>query len=294
VEYARTHASRSRDYESKAKIIREALGNRPASEITPKEIEAWLTARCKSPATANRYRAFLSLGYRLALQNGMVNSNPARLVRQRREPSGRLRYLTRDEYARLCDVLATKYPQHLAEFILSVQTGMRLSEQYSTTWSQVHLERRAIELTKTKNGSARTVHLNSDAIAALRSVMPSRPRASQRVFPSTRKAFDTRFWFLPALAEAKIPNYVWHCNRHTFCSWLAMAGATTREIMEAAGHKTITMAARYTHLSPDHSLAVVERISSASRAATGIHYSTATKTTTGQERPLDLSGQSSS
>jgi hypothetical protein len=40
-----------------------------------------------------------------------------------------------------------------------------------------------------------------------------------------------------------------------------MAGATTREIMEAAGHKTIAMAARYAHLSPRHTLSVVDRIS---------------------------------
>lgn len=34
-----------------------------------------------------------------------------------------------------------------------------MTEQYSCLWSQVDLERRTIELTKTKNGSARTVHL---------------------------------------------------------------------------------------------------------------------------------------
>jgi hypothetical protein len=45
-------------------------------------------------------------------------------------------------------------PAHLAEFVVSVHTGMRLSEQYSCLWSQVDLERRTIELTKTKNGPA--------------------------------------------------------------------------------------------------------------------------------------------
>ena len=72
--------------------------------------------------------------------------------------------------------------------------------------------------------------------------------------------FDTRSWFVPCLAEAEIAGYVWHSNRHTFCSWLAMAGASIKEIQEAAGHKTITMSARYSHLSPAHKLSVVERI----------------------------------
>jgi hypothetical protein len=34
-------------------------------------------------------------------------------------------------------------------------------------------------------------------------------------------------------------------NCHTFCSWIAMAGASITEIQELAGHKTITRSARY-------------------------------------------------
>jgi integrase len=37
---------------------------------------------------------------------------------------------------------------------------------------------------------------------------------------------------------------------HTFCSWLSMAGVSIKEIQELAGHKTIAMSARYSHLSP--------------------------------------------
>jgi len=47
------------------------------------------------------------------------------------------------------------------------------------------------------------------------------------------------------LKEAKIAGYTWHSNRHTFCSWLAMAGRSMKDIQTLAGHKTITMAARY-------------------------------------------------
>jgi hypothetical protein len=46
-----------------------------------------------------------------------------------------------------------------------------------------------------------------------------------------------------------------------------MAGATIKEIQELAGHKTVTMSARYAHLSPDHKLAVIDRIAAAATAA---------------------------
>jgi integrase len=264
LEFVANHKD-NRNYKSKAGIVREDMGSRSAAEMTPQELERWLREHCKTAATANRYKAFISLCYREGIRNGKVAVNPARLVRQRKEGEGRLRFLSREEYDRLHAVIARRFPEHQAEFVVSVHTGMRLSEQYSCTWSQVHLDRRTIELTKTKNGSARTVHLNSDAMAAIESLRLPKQRPTDAVFPreGTKGRFDTRSWFQPCLEEAGITGYVWHSNRHTFCSWLAMAGATIKEIQEAAGHKTITMSARYSHLSPEHKLSVVERIASA-------------------------------
>jgi|HubBroStandDraft_1064217.scaffolds.fasta_scaffold32166_2 integrase len=256
------HHKDNRSYKSKAAIVTAALGSQPAADLTPQELERWLRGHCKTPATSNRYKAFISLCYREGIRNGKVTINPARLVRHRKEGAGRLRFLSREEYDRLYSVVARRFPEHLAEFIVSIHTGMRLSEQYSSTWSQVHFDRRTIELTKTKNGSARTVHLNSDAVAAIQSLKHPLHKSSDPVFPreGDKGRFDTRSWFQPCLADAEIIGYVWHANRHTFCSWLAMAGASIKEIQEAAGHKTITMSARYSHLSPAHRLSVVERI----------------------------------
>ena len=201
------------------------------------------------------------------MRNGKVSVNPARLVRQRKEGTGRLRFLSQEEYAALHKVISKRFPEHLAEFVVSVHTGMRLSEQYSCTWSQVNIDSKTIELTKTKNGSARTVHLNSDAVQAIQSLRLPKQYASDPVFPrgGSKSSFDTRSWFHPSMEDAGISGYVWHCNRHTFCSWLAMAGASIKDIQEAAGHKSIMMSARYSHLSPEHKLSVVERIASASK-----------------------------
>jgi len=263
LEFVANHKD-NRNYKSKAGIVREDMGSLSAAEVTPQELERWLREHCKTAATANRYKAFISLCYREGVRNGKVAVNPARLVRQRKEGGGRLRFLSREEYDRLCEVITKRFPEHLAEFVVSVHTGMRLSEQYSCTWSQVNLDRRTIELTKTKNGSARAVHLNSDAVAAIESLRRPILRASDPVFPRQGKSFDTRSWFHPCLEDAGVTGYVWHSNRHTFCSWLAMAGASIKEIQEAAGHKSIIMSARYSHLSPAHKLSVVERIASAS------------------------------
>jgi integrase len=151
-------------------------------------------------------------------------------------------------------------------FIASVYTGMRWGEQFSLEWGQVDLKRKVIRLTKTKNGSARNVPLNSVALDALQQQRASVPHdAGDMVFPRPGPRSDCRWWFEPALTEAKITEYTWHNNRHTFCSWLAMAGVSTKEIQVLAGHKTITMAARYAHLSPEATASASERLVTASK-----------------------------
>jgi site-specific recombinase XerD len=253
----------SRSYRTKAKIVGEVFGATEAAEIKPQEIERFLRKRCKTPATSNRYRAFFSLCFRRGITHGKITSNPARSVDRKTEPSGRPDYLTAEEYARLHAVIARRFPDHLAEFVVSVHTGMRLGEQYTCTWSQFKEHEGKIELSETKNGQARTVFLNADAAAAILSVKPAVVKGSTRIFArqGSSDTFDNRSWYAPCLREAGISKKAtWHTNRHTFCSWLAMAGASTLDIMHAAGHKHMAMAARYSHLSSAHKASVVDRI----------------------------------
>jgi len=51
LEYQEKRAGRLRDDESKAKIVKEAMGGRSASAITPQEIGSWLNKHTKTPAT---------------------------------------------------------------------------------------------------------------------------------------------------------------------------------------------------------------------------------------------------
>ena len=237
------------------------FGNRPAADVTPPEFDQFLTGLKLSNTTCNRYRAYFSLCYRLGMENGNVSSNPARLVRMKKEDNARTGYLSREEFDTVLGIIKRDNPEQAPAFIVSVYTGMRWGEQYSLTWGQVDLKRKKIRLEKTKNGSKRDVPLNSVALHAL---VQQQARVehgrSDMVFPRPGPESDTRWWFEPALKEAKITDYVWHSNRRTFCSWLALAGVGTKDIQVLAGHKTITMAARYSHLSPEATESASERL----------------------------------
>jgi hypothetical protein len=67
-----------------------------------------------------------------------VTINPARQVLHRREGSGRVRFLIREEYDRLYKMIEERFPEHLPEFIISAK---HLSKQYSLLWNQAHLDR---------------------------------------------------------------------------------------------------------------------------------------------------------
>ena len=123
--YAKTHLKTWVDYDWKERDLRKPFGSRPAAEITPQEIDRFLTERCKTPATANRFRAFFSLCCRISMDNDKISSNPARLVRMRRENNARLRFLSRDEYKKLSAIILRENPNQHPAFIASVYTGMR-------------------------------------------------------------------------------------------------------------------------------------------------------------------------
>lgn len=265
IEFSQNHHTDTRNVESRINQILPEFGERIANNIKPAEIDAWISENTKTAATANRYRAVFSLIFREALRNGKVSSNPARLVRQRKEGNGRVRWLKHEEEEILRKAIADLYPDtpYLDELTISLGTGMRLSEQFQLGWKNVDFKRKEVHLLKTKNGDARDIPMNSEVIAAFER-MKLRTGTNTRVFPVD----NPRWWFEVAREKAGLADYVWHCNRHTFCSRLIAAGVSLKTVQVLAGHKTISMTARYSHLAPNTLHAAVETITATHQSST--------------------------
>jgi integrase len=172
--------------------------------------------------------------------------------------------LSDPEEKRLRSSIDHRFPEFLPHFVLSINTGMRMSEQYGLLWKQVDFERRQLHLIRTKNGDSRTIPLNTVALGALQELRGKETRPeTEPVFPSLRTGNalqGSRGWFSTALQEAKIQEYTWHCNRHTFASRLVMAGVDLRTVAELLGHRTLQMVMRYSHLAPEHQTSAVDRL----------------------------------
>jgi integrase len=254
--------------------------DRAADSITPQDFERHITRmaeeRSWAPASVNRYRALISLVFRLGIENGKVKENPARLIKHRQVNNTRTRWLSPEEEVRLRAAIDAVCPEHMPELDLALNTGLRLSEMYSLTWENVNVPRRVLTVPRSKNGETRHVPLNS---AALETLAELRKR-SDGTGPVIRNLHGEalvgpRYWFEPALGRAKIRAFSRHCLRHTFASRLVMAGVDLRTVQELLGHKSIAMTVRYSHLSPTHTLAAVERLGrTAPEAPTGTKTST--------------------
>jgi integrase len=138
---------------------------------------------------------------------------------------------------------------------------MRAGEQFQLKWQEVSFERRMISLPKTKTGKARHIPLNAIALQALQ----ERKLTQQDALYVFRDAgrdpqHDYHRWFNEALTEAKVADYSWHCNRHTFASRLVMAGVDLRTVAELMGQSSIQMTMLYAHLAPQHNRAAVDRL----------------------------------
>jgi integrase len=254
------------------------FGSRPAV-IPIEDLRKWFDEQDWENGTYNRYKSTLSLTYRLGIENGKVQSNPAKLLKHKREDNGRVRFLNQfapsrtemeylkacaDEESRLRAVILKNYPDHMPEFEIALHTGMRPSEQYGLIWSRVDLTRKMITIPKSKNGKTRHIPLNTVALAAFKVLQQRSLNPVGQVFVNIHgePLRGYKHWFDPAIAEAGIRDFTWYCLRHTFASRLVMSGVDLRTAAELMGHKTIQMTMRYAHLAPAHQLAAVERLSS--------------------------------
>ena len=147
-----------------------------------------------------------------------------------------------------------------------------------------------VNLDKTKNGDARTVHLNPDVMAAIRSPFFAEDEAvASQIFPREDRSSVTSTVSMkdsiiapgsrPPSLRQRFPESHGTDYATRFAPgsrWLAQPHAKS---WEAAGHKTISQSARYSHLSPlAHSIG---------RGPDRHRHRTCTRTGTGDITPIE-------
>lgn len=226
------------------------LGGKDLKDINKTLIDHIREVRSSGVAagTTNRYMALVRAILRKACFDWeWVDRVPK--VGQLRDKGGRIRSLTREEFANLLAQL----PQHLRDMaIFSVATGLRQSNVTRLQWKQVSIERRHLWVSadQHKNGKAHAVPLNDAALHVL-----ERRKGDHPTFVFTYEGnpivqVNTKAW-RNALLRAGIDDFRWHDLRHTFATWHREAGTPTHELQRLGGWKTLEMVERYAHVAPE-------------------------------------------
>lgn len=256
--YWMEHAKFARDASAilaKLDALSRLLGkNTLIAHITNADLMDYRAARQREGLQAhsvNRDFAYLKAALRHAhtMHGQQVPPIAWRQIRAK-EPPHRVRFLSRDEYARLLAVC----DDGMARIVkLAVATGLRKSNLLQLDWSQVDLASNMITV-PVKGNKLHRVKLTPAAKAALVAGVEQR---RGRVFDTRnfRKRWDK------AVAEAQLADFRFHDLRHTCATWMRMAGADLADICEALGHSSVTVTMRYAHIEPEHHVTAFDRIS---------------------------------
>jgi integrase len=224
-------------------------------------------SRVRTGSTVNRYLATLSHMLSFAVTEWrLIDRNPARDVGRKKESRGRVRFLDDNERAALLSACeSSAWPALYALVLLAISTGARRGELLSLKWADVALDGgapRAI-VRVSKNGDPRVLPLIRKALGALRKVKAQASPGSSFVF--AREGCDLPYRYFDAhwyraLAASGIRDFRFHDLRHTCASYLASQGASLLEIADVLGHRTMAMVKRYSHLTKDHKVHLLERM----------------------------------
>jgi integrase len=267
--------------------IMAALGDRPAAEIEPAEVEALLRHIAETgvaPATVNRNREIINaiFNYGTKPTTFSLPSNPAKHSDRRRIPAAPPLVFYRPEEIEALARAMTAGAHRPANWQrdeldiwedsrdgeavrVAAYAGLRLGELLALRWRDIDWTGSALIISRamsagiegsTKTDVARQVPLSDQAAGALDrlSKRPDYTSPSDFIFcnaygrPLDGSALRRRF--KRARDAAGLRPLRWHDLRHTFGSLLVAGGLDLVSVKEAMGHAQLGTTTRYLHARP--------------------------------------------
>ena len=245
-------------------MIAPTLGNIPYKELTTLNVEKLhldLTETINkhnkpySLATCNQALMVMKSLTKHLYGLNLVPNDVSLPVKLFRLDNARTRFLDIDEIKHLLDVCSTYSNKVIAGYVaLLALTGLRCSEASNIKWTDIDFEQHIVFIAKTKNGSARTIHLTSKMLTFIESIQPNPEnpyvfagKVQGQPLKSARKTFKK----LLNRAGIDPTGVCLHTLRHSLGSNLASNGVSLRLIQEQLQHRSIISTQRYAKLTTE-------------------------------------------
>lgn len=262
------------------RYLKDVFDKRPLKSITTLELEDFKASLMKRGLAAATIR--LIMGDIRRVYNKMEEWElysgpmPAAKIKMPKIDNARSRFLSPDEAKTLLAALNKRSKTWHDIALVSLHTGMRLSEVLTLRKQDVDLTNRILHLDG-KTGK-RSVSMNDEVFSVIKSLLKN--TGGNLVFPGKNgnqiRPDSSTNSFAAAVRDAQLNpddvdtrhKVVFHTLRHTYCSWLAMAGVPLYVIGETVGHSSPQMTKRYSHLCPEKKHQSVDLIAQVFSAGT--------------------------
>lgn len=239
-------------------------------DITAGKIDKWILDLAADNRIAsgsiNQRLQTLKVMMEFACSEGLIPENPARYVKPVADQYKRKGVLTKEEVHALLDPLVWKQYKHYVLNLLTLSTGMRISEIRGLKVEQVHTDYVEVHtaweeqhgLKEPKCGSVRDIPIIPLVYEALAEIIHLTD-ATDLVFygatkstPMAKSCIEKNLYdALKAIGISEIErrrrNLTFHSHRHTLNTLLRSAGIPDTKIRMITGHREQSMTERYTN-----------------------------------------------
>lgn len=278
-----------------------AIGNLQVASVSCDDVQDLingLKAEGLAYSTIKKTYDAINECYRTGIIKKKIVSNPAigvTLPKKSSFDSRELRYYTKEEAQKLCEVALSSYGNGKRVYrigeaiVIDLNTGLRLGELAALKWEDVDLDKRVIHVKGTNilvkdriNGgyhevnqksaksatSIRSVDINDAAMSAFKTVKELTGDSPYVFCNSNGKPTSMRYLdrLLRKIAvAANFPEdkiFGMHSLRHTFASSLFQSGTDVKVVSEILGHSDINITYNiYIHLIGEQKKKAIQRIS---------------------------------
>lgn len=232
--------------------------------LTIREFLGHLHHKGNQRSTMARKLATLRSFFQFLHREGVIDVNPARIVRTPRQDKAQPRFLSRDEVEVILLLPGNESDAGIRDCAileLLYATGIRVAELVGMNVEDVALAERLMKV-RGKGRKERLVPFGGNAEEAVRSYLPVRRCLLRR----KKTTHHPNALFLNLRGERitvrsvqrNIHKYIRrsaltldvhpHLFRHSFATHLLDAGADLRSIQELLGHESLATTQKYTHL----------------------------------------------
>lgn len=246
------------------------------AEVTPLDLRAFVSSLHESgyaKSSIARRLACLRSFFRFAQREGLVDTNPAKPLRNPRRERKLPHFLSTEEIAKLLNAPSSTTAMGLRDRAIletMYSAGVRVSELVGMNDGDID-RRQGVVRVRGKGKRERLAPLGSYALRALERWQAKRELAADEATDAAAPVFTNRFGRrLTTRSVARmLEKYLKqlgldlrttpHTLRHSFATHLLDRGADIRSVQELLGHKSLVTTQIYTHVSTAGLLEVYEQ-----------------------------------